>query len=183
MDIDEFWTLIEQARGPQPDAGPDEGVAVAGRAVALLARRPVAEIRAAGLVLDGLLADSYRAPLWGAAYLLNGGCSDDGFDYFRGWLLVQGREVFERVVADPDLLAGLPVVRAAVAAGIDLDCEEALGIAWHAYRAAAGADLPLPGSPVRLPDLDPEWDFDFDDHDELSRRLPRLARLCSEETT
>jgi hypothetical protein len=42
---------------------------------------------------------------WGAAYLANGGCSDDGFDYFRGWLIGQGRKVYETVLADPDSLA------------------------------------------------------------------------------
>ena len=40
--------------------------------------------------------DSYRWDLWGAAYLANGGCSDDGFDYFRGWLIGQGRKVSAR---------------------------------------------------------------------------------------
>jgi hypothetical protein len=33
---------------------------------------------------------------WGAAYLANGGCSDDGFDYFRGWLIGQGRKCTRR---------------------------------------------------------------------------------------
>ncbi|MFF5497583.1 DUF4240 domain-containing protein [Streptomyces aquilus] len=43
---------------------------------------------------------------------MNGGCSDDGFDYFRGWPIAQGREDFERATADPDALAELPAVRA-----------------------------------------------------------------------
>jgi hypothetical protein len=46
--------------------------------------------------LSGLLAASYRTVLWAAACLINGGYSDDGFEYFRGWLIVQGRDVFER---------------------------------------------------------------------------------------
>lgn len=45
-----------------------------------------------------------------AASLILGGCSDDGFEYFRGRLIAQGREVFERSVADPDSLADLPVM-------------------------------------------------------------------------
>jgi hypothetical protein len=59
------------------------------------------------------MADSYRNLLWAAAYLINGGCSDDGFESFRCWLIVQGRTVFERSVADPDTLADLPVIQAA----------------------------------------------------------------------
>ena len=53
------------------------------------------------------MAGSYWTPLWAAAYVINGGCSDDGFDYCRGWLILQGREVFEHVVADPRTLFGL----------------------------------------------------------------------------
>jgi Protein of unknown function (DUF4240) len=36
-------------------------------------------------------AESYDWNLWGAVYLMQGGCSDDAFDYFRGWLVMQGR--------------------------------------------------------------------------------------------
>ena len=50
---------------------------------------------------------SYRADLWGAAYIMNGGCSDDGFDYFRGWLIAQGKDVFEKALQDPDSLADI----------------------------------------------------------------------------
>ena len=28
------------------------------------------------------------------------GCSDDTFDYFRGWLIAQGKETFEKVLDD-----------------------------------------------------------------------------------
>jgi hypothetical protein len=38
---------------------------------------------------------------------MNGGCSDDGFEYFRAWLLAQGRDTFEKALEDPDTLAAL----------------------------------------------------------------------------
>ncbi|OSP39974.1 hypothetical protein B7767_28795 [Streptomyces sp. 13-12-16] len=116
-------------------------------------------------------------PLWAAAYVINGGCSDDGFDYFRGWLIAQGRETFERVVADPDALAELPVVRAAAAGGFDLECEETLGIVWNAHIVATGGQLPDDAFTIRYPEPDPAWNFDFGDHGEMTRRLPRLAAL------
>ncbi|MFC7583681.1 DUF4240 domain-containing protein [Nonomuraea antimicrobica] len=153
MDIAQFWMLIERARDQVPDADDDQ--AVASTATALLSARPAAEIVAAQQAFWDVMAASYRAPLWGAAYLINGGCSDDGFDYFRGWLVTQGREVFERVVADPDTLAELPVVRAAAAEGGDLDCEEMLGIAWRAHLQATGEQLPPPPSPSATPPSTP----------------------------
>lgn len=124
-----------------------------------------------------LLADSYRAPLWAAAYVINGGCSDDGFDYFRGWLIMQGREVFEQVLADPEALADNPTVCHAAPEGYELECEDALSIAWHAHLSVTGHEIPATVPTARYSDLDPGWDFDFDDSDELARRLPRLAAL------
>jgi len=50
-------------------------------------------------------AEAYRWDLWGAAYLINGGCSDDGFIDFRDWLVARGRAVYEAAILDPDSLA------------------------------------------------------------------------------
>ncbi|MBB5927025.1 DUF4240 domain-containing protein [Streptomyces echinatus] len=179
MNRQRFWQLVEEARGRASD--PDDEEEVVRRAASRLATHPAREIVAAQQVLWDLMADSYTNPLWAAAYVINGGCSDDGFDYFRGWLIAQGRETFERVVADPDALAELPVVRASAADGADLDCEEALSIAWNAHIMATGEPLPDRAFTVRYPGLDPAWNFDFDDHGELARRLPRLAALCLEQ--
>ncbi|MFI6606747.1 DUF4240 domain-containing protein [Streptomyces sp. NPDC050507] len=175
MDTKDFWKLIDDARALVVD--PADAEAVAERVAALLAERPADEILTAQQLLWDLMAASYRAPLWAAAYTINGGCSDDGFDYFRGWLIAQGREVFERVVADPDALAGLPVVRAAAAEGADLECEDVLGVAWDAYREATGEELPQDAFTIDYPDLDPEWDFDFDDAERVALRLPGLDAL------
>ena len=175
MDTDQFWTLVESARAQVDD--PADPYAVAAQAADALAAYPRAEIVATQQTLWDLLAGSYRAPLWAAAHLINGGCSDDGFDYFRGWLLAQGREVFTQVVADPQALADLPAVRTALADGDELECEEVLGIVWNAHLAATGEQLPSGTFTIRYPALDPDWDFDFEDQTEIARRLPRLAEL------
>jgi hypothetical protein len=73
--------------------------------------------------------DAYRWDLWAAAYVINGGASDDGFEYFLGWLMAQGRTRWEATLADPDSLAD--IVDADTG---DLDGEELLYIAL----AAAG---------------------------------------------
>ncbi|WP_079405590.1 DUF4240 domain-containing protein [Streptomyces sp. 3211] len=171
MDKQTFWKLIETARA---DAEPQ---GVASRAAQLLTDNPEAEIAAAQQVLWDLLAESYRAPLWAAAYVINGGCSDDGFDYFRGWLLTQGQETFETALADPDSLAAHPAVREAAAQGLELWDESALSIAWTAYGAGTGRELPADSFTISYPALDPSWDFDFDDSEEMAARLPRLSAL------
>lgn len=179
--VQRFWQVVEEARAASGGAVGVDGDVVAHVAVALLARRDAGEIVEAQRALWTLMAWSYRSPLWAAAYLINGGCSDDGFDYFRGWLILQGRETFERVVADPDVLAELPAVRLVAAHGLELGGEAALAIAWEAHRRATGTHLPPGSFRVRFPELDQAWNFDFDDMTQMRHRLPRLAALYAGE--
>ena len=51
---------------------------------------------------------AYTWDLWGAAYIIGGGCSDDGFWDFRSTLITCGQKIFERALKDPDSLADLP---------------------------------------------------------------------------
>jgi hypothetical protein len=143
----------------------------------LLATHPRQEIAAAEQVLWDLMTASYRNPLWAAAYVINGGCSNDGFDYFRGWLITQGRDVFQRAVANPDTLAELPAIVAAAEDGWEMECEGILNFAGNTYLAATGEKLPDDTFTIDYPKLDPAWDFDFDDPAEIEQRLPRLAAL------
>ncbi|MDT0405079.1 MULTISPECIES: DUF4240 domain-containing protein [Streptomyces] len=172
-----FWQLIEAARQQAPD--PDDGADVVRRATSRLATHPAEEIVATQQVLWDLMADSCTDALWAAAYVINGGCSDDGFDYFRGWLIAQGREAFERATADPDALAELSAVRTAAAAERPLECGEMLTVAWDAHDIATGAHIPDDAFTIRYPEPDPAWNFDFDDRGEMARRLPRLTALYS----
>ncbi|HEY2640687.1 MAG TPA: DUF4240 domain-containing protein [Streptosporangiaceae bacterium] len=176
MDTRQFWKLIEDARTQVADAA--DGEAIAARAATVLSAFPREEIVAAERVLSGLLAASYQNSLWAAASLINGGCGDDGFEYFRGWLIVQGREVFEQSVADPDSLADLPVIGPPTRDRPSIECEETLCIAMRAYRAVTGEELLADAFTIRYPEPDAGWDFDFVDRAKVERRLPRLTALC-----
>lgn len=172
MDATELWDLIETARDEAEDA--TDAYAVADALVRALSERDPGVIEAFDAALAALVAESYLTELWAAAYLINAGASDDGFDYFRGWLIAQGRDVFEAALADPDSLAEIPAVRGAIASGEPLECEAMLGVAWDAYEIATDDELP-DGGKVALPELAPMWDFD--DEDEMREHLPRLASL------
>lgn len=54
---------------------------------------------------DALMDKAYDWSLWGAAYVINGGCSDDTFSDFRAALISRGRQAFERALSDPESLA------------------------------------------------------------------------------
>jgi hypothetical protein len=42
--------------------------------------------------------------LWAAGYVIAGGMSDDGFHYFRSWIVGKGKKVFDIAMKDPDEL-------------------------------------------------------------------------------
>lgn len=66
-------------------------------------------------------------PLYMAAYVTDNG-GDDNFEYFRGWLIVQGEKFFLAALANPDSLADLPI-----APGDMLSFEDMMGMGYEAY--------------------------------------------------
>ena len=96
-DLDRFWSTIDGCRRETTDL--DE---LASALVDALKDRSVEEILDFRAAFDECLNRAYRWDLWGAAYVINGGCSDDGFDYFIGWLIAQGRDYFESALKDPE---------------------------------------------------------------------------------
>jgi hypothetical protein len=175
MDHEEFWTLIESTKG----GGCEQH---AQRLEARLRALPPNQILAFERRQRQLLAEAFRWDLWGAAYLIQGGCSDDGFEFFRGWLIGQGRAVFEAALRDPDSLAEHPQVRPVTPAtrwDLLLACEALLEVAADAYETITGEELtdvyePDPELRHRLQHGPAGDDWDFDDDGEMRRRYPKL---------
>ena len=174
MRTDDFWAVIDRATAERP-ASPGD---VAKRAAAELATCDPVEIVAWDRHLGRVMAASGREDLWAAAYLINGGCSDDGFDNFRGWLIAHGRDAVARAVREPDSLAEMSVIKLAADTGAVFEAEEVLTIAVVAYVQATGDELPPSEAPSTRPDPADLWDFD--NEDEMRRRLPRLSALFLE---
>jgi len=126
----------------------------------------------------------YRYDLWAAAYLIGGGCSDDGFIDFRAGLIAQGRDWYQKAAASPDSLAGHPAVAGArhPRCGSPLFYEEVNYAASYAFERVSGDEhafwdaLEARGQRDRLAVMGE--DFDFDDDQEMRRRLPRLSVCC-----
>ncbi len=96
-----FWSIIETGR---QTAGDD----IDGRVEALesnLRKLSPQDIQEFQQVYDGLVHRAFRWDLWGAAHLMNGGCSDDGFLFFCHWLISEGKDRYEAALKDPDSLA------------------------------------------------------------------------------
>src|SRR4051812_16701293 len=149
MDLSRFWAVIEQSRR-DTDGDLDQQLENLDQ---LLGQLPPAEIVSFGTILDQLLAASYKGDLWGAASLINGGCSDDGFDYFRRWVVAQGRRVYEDALRDPDSLA-------AVVEEGDCECEELSYVPIKAYERVTRRKDWYDQLPKSAPPAMPQEDLD-----------------------
>lgn len=162
MNENEFWTLIASSR-----EGTDECEEQASKLAHLLSGRPTEEIQSFDEIFAAKRQEAYRWDLWGAAYLINGGCSDDGFEYFRCWLIGQGREVFENALKNPDSLADV-----LTGDEEDLECEDLLYAADEAYEDLVGEPMPPREFKGDSTPQGTEWD-----EDDLAGMFPRLAAM------
>ncbi|WP_138223091.1 DUF4240 domain-containing protein [Nibricoccus aquaticus] len=160
MTLDEFWTLIEQTKDASADI--DERTEVLR---AKLSRLSTEDVAAFDRRFTETLDRAYSHDLWGAAYIIQGGCSDDAFWDFRSVLISMGKDAFERAIRDPDSLASLSAE--------DLDELYAEGfqyVAGSIYEERTGVLLershPHPPKPV--------GEKRSDDPDELRKRWPKL---------
>lgn len=101
MNIELFWSLIEEAR-QQSEANIEKELELLAQALSSFS---LGDIQEFDRIVWTMMARAYRADLWEAASLVAFGCTDDGFHDFRGWLIAQGQVIFEKVLEDPENLA------------------------------------------------------------------------------
>ncbi|MCQ1582006.1 DUF4240 domain-containing protein [Streptomyces parvus] len=187
MDSNEWWGLVERARDVVGDRADDRDAPddpLPGALTDVLAALEPERIAAFAVTAVGVTDSAYRWPVWNAAYLIEGGCGDDGFMDFRDGLALLGRETFTRAVADPDSLAGLPVVvRMSRGERGWIGYESLSASVTEAYRRVRGETDSFDAAVEaalreRIRPVAPEGEsWDAEDDEANRRRLPRLAAL------
>lgn len=173
MPPDAFWSIIDRTIhvDDDPEAQMD-ALRAQLRALSL------ADIIAFEVAFRRYIDAGHCWDLWGAAFLIHGGCSDEGFAYFRRWLVSRGRRVYEAALADPDSLADYDPRQWPWG---PWDFEEYYDVIGEVFRDKGGegdvrehsepeaclGDADLSGQPF-------DEDEDEDDDDALARRYPRL---------
>jgi hypothetical protein len=159
----EFWQLISETRSA---AGNDSGKQSDLLKERLTQLSPQAIIGFAK-IRSRLDERAYTWNLWGAAYVIEDGCSDDCFRNFRAYLISLGQGPYENALKNPDSLAS-------VAQDAETgNWENADNVAPDAYSSVTGNDFPLDssdlsGSPAGTP-------FNENDTAGLAQRYPKLA--------
>jgi hypothetical protein len=172
LERERFWSILESA-GQGGDGGHARNLQRA------LTNLPPEDILGFYRCYEDLVDAAYGVDLWGAAYTINGGCSDDGFHYFRIWLVSMGRRIYTAALHDPDSLAEVVDPEEGPCEG---DLDHAARQAWLKKTKRKEEELFEELSRLeRRPGQDLEGeDWDYDDEEELRRRLPRLSRMYLE---
>lgn len=109
--------------------------------------------------------------LWGAIYIIHGGCGDDSFNDFREWVIGQGKDFYHRTVTNPETL-------------VDVDRDKIEDVEWKGlghvpatvFEALTGQDMPYPYQ-EKLETTGKEWTEEGDD---LRQMFPRLVAKYSD---
>ena len=102
MTKDKFWKIIDNARAIVP--------ALEAEPLRESLYKQLLKLSPDELVGFDCAWQEYRRianspQLIAAACIINGGTSDDRFDYFKNWLILQGQYVFRQALKEPDALA------------------------------------------------------------------------------
>lgn len=166
MDEQRFWAIID--RTALHEANPEDQMEALRAELETLSAQEVLAFRNR---FEAQLARAYTWDLWAAAYVAHGGASDDGFEYFRRWMVSKGQVVFERLLAHPD---DLPDLLVPDLEGV-LEFEEILYVTndvWGEKSGQDGAEMPIDMGSMTL-GREPSGEPFEDDPEYLERRLPK----------
>ncbi|HEY5773981.1 MAG TPA: DUF4240 domain-containing protein [Chitinophagaceae bacterium] len=97
LNEDQYWKIIDLSLKNTKDQDEQEQFLI--KEIGKLTPKEMTGFR---LRTDKLLYDTYNSEMWCAGYIMNGGCSDDGFEYFRNWVISRGKDVYYKAKKNPD---------------------------------------------------------------------------------
>lgn len=141
MDNKQFWQIIDEYR--KGNEGDDN--AFLNFIQEKLRTLPAMDIVKFDAILSAYMDAACLPGLWEAAALANiDGCTEDGFDYFRAWLISQGEDAYINALKDPDTIANLnlPIPDPEHNVYGDCDLELFMYQASYAYTKVTGQSFP-----------------------------------------
>ncbi len=176
LDEDKFWDIIHESIEKSTNQKQQKNYLKR-----LLFKLSAIELIGFRLRTDKFLFDSYTSEIWCAGYLMNGGCGDDGFEYFRCWLISRGKKTYYETLRNPDYL-----VKELIEGEIEYEFESFWYVANDVFEDRTQKNL------YDYRDLDkfktveanyivPEFTWEEDDNDSMRKICPQLfERLWDE---
>ena len=159
MESEKFWKIIEITKS-ESSGDYEKQQSLLERELLKLTAKEVLEFDNKFRTLRG---EIYTWDFWAAAYIINGGCSDDCFSDFRGWLIGQGKSIFNNAIQNIETLSELKETN-------DGDWEGLSYIPTDIYEKKTGNDMPK-GIQENFEITGEEWE---EDENDLKNRFPKL---------
>jgi hypothetical protein len=166
MSENQFWEIIEVSRREGP-IDQDHQLGIIREELRKLSPYEITEFQR---LISQKLVDSYKWDLWNAAYLINGGCSDDGFHYFRLWLISCGQATHQAAVNNPDTLAGLTDPERD-----DYEFEALDYLPREVFEEMTKKEMAP--EVIKWPKEPKGEEWDVDDEKEVARMFPALSKI------
>ena len=165
MRDDIFWQLIQESIDKSNGELDSQHKVL----ISILSKYEPEEIIEFDKIFNKFYVESYTSDLWAAAYIINGGCYEDDFDYFRGWLISRGKKVYEETINNPDALVDVVSVYDAG----NVEFEDFLYIASDAYKVRTSQD-DFYNKAIRIssPKINLTWS---ENEEELGKMFPELV--------
>lgn len=161
MTRDEFWQLVAQAIGKK-GRNLERAENDLDQLLKSLEAKEIEEFVCHYVALQN---EANTPSILEAAFIIGFGDSDDGFLYFRRWMVFQGQTAFARILTNPDYLGNYdPQAEPIEYWGSEYDPS-------GAYEAVTGRELPVSDVAVY-----PEATADIYDPEILAQRYPTLWR-------
>jgi hypothetical protein len=160
MKEDDFWKIIDNSQATSDN---NYQIQISSLKQILTTLDPK-EIVKFDNTFTALLAASYDYKLWGASYVINGGCSDDCFEYFREYLIAHGKVKFYETFQDPESCASW------IKSEGEDNWEGIRYSASEAYKQKTGKDIPKT--------YEPKYELKGKPFDEanVDKQYPKLAK-------
>jgi len=99
LNEEQYWTLVDNSLKLTQDQD-QQGQYL----ISEIKKLTLHEMIGFNLRTAHLLNEIYTSEMWCAGYIMNNFCSDDGFEYFRCWIISRGKEVYYNAKANSDYL-------------------------------------------------------------------------------
>jgi hypothetical protein len=160
MHDDKFWKIIENSKSNSFGVYEKQQLELKKE----LEKLTAIEVLEFDNMFRKLRGEIYNWDFWAAAYIINGGCSDDTFSDFRGWLIGQGKSIFESSLQNIENLSEIKETN-------DGDWEGLSYIPSEVYKQKTGNNIPQ-GIQENHEITGEEWE---EDEIELKKRYPKLC--------
>ncbi|MBY9007007.1 MAG: DUF4240 domain-containing protein [Candidatus Lokiarchaeota archaeon] len=163
MDDSEFWNIIDKSSNKTNDQEEQYE-----NLKDILKNYESEDIISFNLCFAQKTNELYRWDLWAVAYIINHGCSDDSFKYFRNWIISRGKDFFNDALIQPKKIGEV----------INIDdkifFKEIGYVADNAYEEKTGEDVP--DILDRFPKHPDNPDGDYWEEEDLEKLYPKLCK-------